>query len=207
MHGRVEPHVLMQLWKALQKPVPSASERLSAQMLTRFLRDGWAALCDVEDFLFGMDERTDALRPEHLLEMFKLHSVPVYPKPRRASEAVYGYSAISLAEVAHLTIQVERLGFSVQPDAIVDAVRPLLSGRSLLTDSEMSVLWFKRNRHRCDDIQFQAAGDNPRRLRREVFKTSTEYTAEAWIDQDNMPWTLSVARPKRAKSRAMCAFG
>lgn len=126
------------------------------------LKEGWGASHDIQDILYETDTRADVLVRHNddfacLLAPYNLHFESRYRGPFAIVKEVWGHRAMRAVDVAMYVMEVERLGFSVNAEPLVSALRPQLIRQKYATNSELSVLWYARQRHRCEPIILRAA--------------------------------------------------
>jgi hypothetical protein len=63
------------------------------------------------------------------------------------------FDHLSLADAAAITMELERMGFDVDPQPTIDRIRPALLKKKMLTRAELRVLWYPKERHRCSPLQ------------------------------------------------------
>jgi hypothetical protein len=103
---------------------------------------------------------------------------------------------IAVADAAALMIMCERLGFRVDPSAMVAAVLPTLKGATRVTDSELALVQFARTRHRTFPLTIARKENTSAWTRKEEFRTSTGYRATGYLDDDGVPVLIEVRAPK-----------
>ena len=107
----------------------------------------------------------------------------------------------------------ERLGYSVDPMPLIAAIIEPIRQKHKVTNSELSVLWYARKRHKMEPLSVTLEGEWPYRAKSELFKTATGYTVEAWLDEAAKPFRLEVRAPKfrsrptpRRETCAVCGY-
>lgn len=162
--GEVKGELLDDLWRRLNQPsnLGRRPMRNEARRVGEMAREGWVLRCDVEDLLADHDERTWGLDAFDLARAFGLAPDLVWTVHSRRQTSFVGSDRLAAADVAALLIRVERLGFEVDPTAMADAVCPTLEGRRLLTDGELTVLNWAKERHKTADIRLQRVASDAR---------------------------------------------
>lgn len=196
MQLEIHAEALATIWAELNKPWrPGHAGRLTCHRCV--LESGWAGSVDIQDMLWELDDRADAAyRQEAFAFLFaphNLHFVSRYRGPFMRAKEVYGHKALRAPDAAEFIMQVERLGFSVDADLLVEALRPgLLRGR-YATNSELSILWYKRQRHRS--VPLVAYVENSRATEAKTLRTHSGYRATALLD-GAQPVALRVDAPR-----------
>lgn len=186
------PAHALTLWHGIRDaadlPVPapgtSAAERL--KMIVRY---GGAQSSLIVDYLIGIEcpwAIVDSWR--NLAALADIAPRTMLWKPKNGY--VWGTEGLTLADLAHLTIMLERWAIPVDARPIVDAVLPTLKGRQLLTSAEVAVLWHKRERGRMDILRIRA--DMPED-ERGIVETHGGYRAACH------PRGLAIASPRIGK--------
>jgi hypothetical protein len=140
------------LWSKLNEPFhPTGVGNID--YLGPVLQKGWGNAADISDLIWEGDIRAYQLfhRTEkfHFLRThFDLHFVHVFEGPCKKVDEVWGEPAMRASDIAQLLMEIERLGFSVSPERLTNALKSALSNQSFLTNSEVSVGWYEKQRHR-----------------------------------------------------------
>lgn len=110
-----------------------------------------------------------------------------------------GFDAISVHDVAFLLIRLEEMGFSVDPERIVAALRPTTDAAMFLTEAQLRMLWFERFRHKRK-VTFQS-GREPVPDEREIrLVTQARYKVSAIVAGDAVR-QLTVRGPRYREPR------
>jgi hypothetical protein len=198
---------------ALQKdpparPIPQA---VWAQLET-FTSEGWILRYAIEDLLMAMDSRLDSYDAGNVgavLKMFELSTQSVARRPRKLSTGVVLDVALPIADFAQLLIHLEQLGFRVDPDPLIRLLLPMVAQKAILTQSELSIFWYERQRHRgepltiaLDSKKYVPFGETLE------WKLNNGYRLEARINEDkSIDWLTAHApkyRRRPAPVRTVC---
>lgn len=76
----------------------------------------------------------------------------LYWRPRARANHASGGPGLSLAAVATLAVYLERWGFEIDPEPLVDAALPVIRAKTLITQHELDLLWWKQERGGMRDI-------------------------------------------------------
>jgi hypothetical protein len=135
-----------------------------------------------------------------LVKAFGINWELVCYRPKSRSVIVSEFDAIRVEDVALLLIIVERLGFDVDPDYLVDALLPEIKSqkKKILSGSELEIFWFNRCRHKYAPMSLMI-DRGPRGETREKIKTTTGYLVELKIDETQKPIRLKITPPKFRK--------
>ena len=93
------------------------------------LRDGWGMRYDFQDILWETDDRADVLARHKddfdcLLKPYNLNWVSRFRRPLATAKEAWGSPAMRVEDLAVWIMEVERLGFSVDAEPLVTALRP-----------------------------------------------------------------------------------
>ncbi len=172
----------------------------SKSLVARVTREGWASLADAEDLLYLSDHRVDGLRGTMPVrawcEALKIPLRTVYYRPGKKTRTVLGSEHLGAAEAAFLLIEIERLGYAVDPLPLVRAIRPSIEAKEKITDCELTVLWYESRRHKMASRSLTIDGAWPKLGKIEKLKTETGYKIETWLDESGSPVRLEVNAPK-----------
>lgn len=174
-----------------------------ASAATRALRavavQGWALKHEIKDLLADMDprlERYSAGDPDRLLPMFGLRWSYVAFRPRKAVRGVMLYDGLSAAETAFLLINLEELGFRVDPTPLISELLPSLGKRRLLSSAELSVFWYSRTRGRNPPSRVKPHGAQYGMWPLQSWKDPEGYRVELHGDESGNIVLLEVHAPR-----------
>ncbi|CAN5630800.1 hypothetical protein BH10PSE6_BH10PSE6_08080 [soil metagenome] len=193
----LEAHHIASIWTALSKPPPTGNPDRATKLLRKFASDGWATPVDIEDFFFTSDHRLDReIDVEVFATAFGLQWRNTFYAPKSRSNSVVGFLALAAADAASFLIWLEQLGFMIDVTPLADALVPRIKQQSKITDSELSVLWYTKRRHRMSEVCIQATDALivPTGIKQLI--TTTGYKAELSTGSDDQPVGLSVRAPK-----------
>lgn len=183
------------LWDALNRR-PTKSQN-AVPLLRRIASEGWASRADIEDIFYLCDGRLERLADiKALCSAFGLPWRTVFFAPKARSNAVSGSERLAAADVAELLIELERLGFLLDPAPLVEALLPAIKRLTRITDSEISVLWFTKCRHKMAPLVVQVDERAAGIQKSGRLKTPNGYKAEISWNADDQPVSLSVTAPK-----------
>lgn len=194
---------LNDLISALHEPASNISGRAGARRILNQIADrGWAHLGTIEDALMAMDHRLKAYGAGDVKLLAKMLSLPwrvVADRPRRSSAEVALFSAMSATDVAQLLIQIEAMGFTVDPEPLVSRLKFAIETSPVLTDSELSILWHNKTRHRTAPLSIRPtslSGAYPDTGR---LKLGNNYRAQWWLDEAGNVALLTINAPKHRR--------
>ncbi len=186
------------IWKSIGEPLPKKQD--ASSLITRIAFEGWASLPDIEDIFYLTDVRIDNMRREmSVKDWCKVLQLPVqavYERPHSKQVSMIGMQGVRTEDVAGLLMELERLGYSVDPLPLIEAIIEPIRRKQNVTDSELSILWYPKERHKMAPLWVTLEGECPYPTKSEIFKTATGYTIEAWLDDAAKPIRLEVRAPK-----------
>jgi|GEM_PF-6140786 len=198
MEIKIEQTALCRIWEQLNAPHRAGLRGTPRTAHRDVVRDGWGTSVDIQDILWETDDRADLLARHHddfdpLRRAYRLDYTSRYRGPFTRAQEVYGHEAMRADEIAMFVMEVERLGFTVDAEPLVHALRPGLLRRKYLTNSELSVVWYHKQRHRCASIVLRVDGATP--TESTTIETHSGYKATAVL-REATPVALRVEAPR-----------
>lgn len=195
----IEPELIESIWQALTRTPPSAGV-CTNDIAERIVDMGWVSFVDLEDFLLPQDRRFD---PRDVIEPFSkamgLAFRWAFPRPKHRGDVCHGSQMLSAADAAALCILLERLGFRIDVSVLSARILPKLSSAPFLTDSEISVLFYEQDRHRCAPLTLSVPIREWNGHTNSRFKTPSGYQLDYVMDRDGRALSLTVHSPKYRK--------
>jgi hypothetical protein len=152
---------------------------------------------DIEDIFFASDRRLDReIDVETFTTALGLQWRNIFQVPKARSNSVMGFRALAAADVGSFLMWLEQLGFMIDATPLVETLLPKIKLRPKITDSELSVFWYVKHRHRMADVSIQARDKPIAPIDIKRLKTSTGYKAEVWTGDDGEPVRLCVKSPR-----------
>src|SRR5215471_3018771 len=157
----------------------------NAESFIRAVELGWFADYQIRDRIYdlGLEGFTDELLADAGVTLATYHY-----RPRRIDRSAGAFQGLRAADMARFLIHLERLGLNVDPTPLVDRLLPRIKQLPAISWSELSVLWFARERHKWSPIALYTP-DFSRRyevtpreaVRRDDFKTEAGYKIQAYL--------------------------
>lgn len=200
----LELQLFNRLWEALTENKVHVPPQHRIDLLCQEIASaGWATGLDIENLVVDMDPRFVDVMMNELKSLAAFLEIPLRnlcDRPAKRQSRVSYLPGLSAADTAALLIGLENLGASVDPSYLVKYVLPGLAKKKRISDSELSVVWFDKVRHKMDTAYFKVHGQtavstqDPTKRHWE-HRTPTGYKLElqVWGDDEYM-WT--VASPK-----------
>jgi hypothetical protein len=192
------------IWECLTQGASGArlKKPLARWLSDAATKDGWVCGSHVDDLLYDLDLR---VKEEEMLSLAGVAKEPVFYRPGRREHQVMGSSHLRVASFAALLIFLERLGLPVDPQPLVQRLRPgLKRGPRLLTSDELHVLWYDQERHKFE-ITLQAAETDALPGKHATLTTVTGYKVWLFSDATGQATRLSVEgshwRPRRPRRK------
>lgn len=200
MAKKLPPEQLTAIWKALNEPAKSQRQGGAFRLISQIAEKGWASFADIEDIFYLTDVRLDNMRHQMdvraLCDLFEIPVATVFYRPKSKQASVSGFKGVSAADTAELLICMECLGFTIDPEQLVYLLNPSLKELELLTQSQLSVFWFHKTRHKSAPVSISVDGEWRRVAKTVPIVTSTGYKATCWLAEDGSPLRLEVRAPK-----------
>ena len=159
-----------------------------------FAAHGWVFLSELIDEIEMHDRRFYAVGEliEDLCQAFELPIRWVMFRPRSHLSDSLLRQAMSAVDAAALVVNIERLGFQVEPVPFVEAVSPEISRLGRLSNAEFEVTFFEKTRHR--QLTRLATGRLPHSGQKSRFRTDAGYLVD--FEEGNGHASLTVRGPK-----------
>jgi hypothetical protein len=198
----VDHALISALWDALNAPPPN--NHIPNMAIKSIVKTGWAAGYQVGDVLEAMDRRvSDRLDSDALQKLSTALALPwrqVYSRPSARSTLATGSIMIAATDLAKLLINLEKLGFAIDPLPLVEALRPAFVKKTYLNESELAVFWFKRERHKSPPIDLISAVAEDRDSTKLTIKRSTTGYTAAYRANKNGAISLIVDPPRHRRA-------
>jgi hypothetical protein len=187
--------IIVETWRALNSPVVPCRSSVAAKLAAKFLDQGWADICDVQDMVWALEGRFTDQKIGDLIKALNIPMRPIYRRPSHRERQCIGMQSLTVADVAWLLILMERLGFELDPMILVEPVAERIKKSNHLNDAELSALWYKLEYLKNPPVELfthaTAIGSSC-----EALTTRTKYRIEFWKGSDGLPMTLQSFAPK-----------
>jgi len=193
--------IITETWRALNSPFIPCRSSVAAGLAAKFLDQGWADICDIQDMVWALEGRFSDQKIGDLIRALNIPMRPIYRRPSHREDQCFGTLALTVADVAWLLILMERLGFELDPMILVRPIAQRIKKSDHLNDAELSVLWYKKEHLKNPPVELfthaTAIGNSC-----EALTTRTKYRIEFWKGLDGIPTTLQSFAPKYRLIRA-----
>lgn len=190
--------MLQAIWAALNASAPPVSIFGARAILAQIADDGWMFSYQLEDLCYETDTRL--LQHRHGLDLDKLAEAlgyrwaSVFDRPHMRSINAMATDALSSTDAAAFLLDLARLGFAIDPDLLVDRLRPTIAKKRRVTGSELDIFWAPKLRGKTT-LTLQSDGDwRYGKIVRGKFPNGYRY--EAWVDDGSEIYSLTVNGPK-----------
>ena len=186
--------------RTLEMPANEPSSEDAERLYLEILERRHATRLDIEDVFFCACRQLLAVDSEISVERWcEIFSIPTRKfaeSPGQHEDQVPLTLGVEPADVAELLITLEDIGFSIDPRPLVSKMIPLLSEQQYVSEPEISILWYERERHRGYPIDL-ATADHLRMVPRRftALHTWTGYTADIRWNEADQPFHLTVTAP------------
>jgi hypothetical protein len=196
MWNIMDAELLGEIWRALKAPNVSRQSRTITELASKILKQGRADIYDVQDLVWAMDGRFADSRIGDVVRAFNIPTTGMYSRPKTGQDEVIGSMSLAMADVAWLLIQMERIGFDIDPTVLVDPILQNIKKHSHLTDGELLIFWYHKQRRKHAPITLVA---NPEGIGQKVdeIRTVTNYRVELWKNPEDRVSMLGIF-PARA---------
>jgi hypothetical protein len=204
MELNIDRSIIHSIWQQLEKQETSTLAGKPTTYLS-VVEQGWGAGYDIDDLLWETDGRAQrAFRATDSLKFVRdecsINFETRFEGPFRRDGYVYGTPSMRAADIANLLVQIERFGFSVEPNLLVDALRPKLLKERYLTNSELTVVWYAKQKHGFQPVNLWEPAARP--TESVTIYTASGYRATALL-QDDVATALRVDPPKKQQKRSL----
>jgi hypothetical protein len=187
-------------WEALQTEPRRPRYHWAEQEFREAMKQGWLFYSSIEDMLIAMDSRLDShrFRVMKFCEPLGIRFEEVYYRPRAISTGAMSFDALRPEYFVHLLIQLERLGFQVDTARYVDILLPdiLPRSRKLFSVAELEIFWYKRSRHKQEDVFLYTDQSHRYDAEDTSLKLSTGFKLSLSQDEGAKPHLLRIRAPK-----------
>jgi len=168
--------MLTALFAAIKR---SRRMRTHTESFIRAVELGWFARYQINDLSYDLELEGFT---EELLAAAGVTMATYHYRPRRIDRDAGAFQGLRAADMARFLIHLERLGLNVDPTPLVDRLLPQIKQLPAISWSELSVLWFARERHKWPPTALYtpsfAHRQEPALARHEEFKTEAGYKIE-----------------------------
>lgn len=193
----VSAELLEAIVKALEAPARKRTTTAGKAILAKVADEGFLQTWRLEDYLLLVEPRLSdpflGLDINALATSAGLHLRNITHRPSARSLGVVFSDAWTAEDTASLLILLEDLGFQIDPSPLVDALRPRLPKRGLITSSQLDIVWYTRTRRKA----LRSLTVMPRTPHRAVrnIALASGHKAEVWVTGDGSPTHLEVRGP------------
>ena len=199
MHCTIEE--LKAIVKSLKSPIRPRRPEIVEESLAKVVKNGFADFTDIGDIFCYSDDHLERIcqivPPIRWCELFSIYVRNYYRRTTEIQSIFLEYQGISAEDLACLLMNIERVGYSIEPLPLVTQLLPKLAGKPFVTSSERGILQYEKSRHKMDSIHFYVKADEiGQRRNTEKFKTTTGYKAEVVWNENDEPVQLIIKAPK-----------
>ena len=173
---------------SLKSSISRREPSIAESCLTKAVKNGFANDSDIEDIFYYSDDRLSAIRyvisAERWCKIFSIPRRDYYSRPRRKQSSAFGSDGVSAEDLADLLINMEQIGYSIDPLSLVTKLSSKLADRAFVTNAELNILWYEKTRHKIACISFMVESDEMGRgWRQEKFKTRNRIQSRGYLEQ------------------------
>jgi hypothetical protein len=196
MSYTADTNLIRGIWDSLNGAPLGYRMSGETRRIEKMIDDGWIGRVNFGDLVEDHDSRLGGIDIFELATAMEIPVPHIYRAPRRKTVTeVMGFQMITVADAANLMIKLERLGFRVDPAAMVASALELQRAKILLTDSEMLVRSFDRDRHRYWPLTI-ATGKVAFPNKTHELKTAAGYKVTYVEDEAGTPVQIGVGAPE-----------
>src|SRR5262245_9424184 len=127
--------LLAEIWQALNAPIVPRRQQTIKELSAKFIKQGWADIYDIQDIVWAMDGRFADHKIGDLVRALNIPMRAIYRRPGYRERECWGSQTLATSDVAWLLIQMEQLGFEVDPTILVKPLLQKLKRSSHLNDA------------------------------------------------------------------------
>lgn len=190
-----EQDLLTAIWARLSRSEPRKNNANGANKIAvEIASSGHCERSELEDMLEAFDSRFYDFDVWALADYLDIPRQTRFRKPRFLNAMNVGGEGITATDTAGILIFLEKIGFSVEPKILVEAVLPLVQSKSYLTGCELDILRYpsQNGRHH---IELRCSKAGPGQLSEQSLRTSRGIRIET-ILSDGKPYLLVASGPR-----------
>ncbi len=199
-----DPDLLKATWQALNEPISNQRAFSSKATLDEVADDGWMHGYQLDDLVHDSEPRLarSSFRVDlrALSEAMGYRWVSTYRRPSIRSNSAVGTQSLSAVDAAAFLLDLQTLGFAIDPWPLVDRLRPAITRKKRITDPELQILWASKTKDRCHLVLM-----SEREWYRGQFKKgklASGHRYEVWLGPNDAVYKLEVKAPKYRQVRA-----
>lgn len=205
MEIRLEPTTIQYLWEELQKPPNNSRIDQAERLFHEKVAQGWFFFSDVEDIISLMDNRIVDYRfsIRDFLNPLGIPIEEVFFRPRVIATSALSYEAIRPEYFVSLLFLLERIGLQVNPLGFAEILLPPILKRSktILSSAELEIFWYKKFRHKTDDVILFSNHADINCEPESVFKMAHGHTLFSYQNEENNDIEMLRIRAPKYRSR------
>lgn len=148
MYDKIPSKILEQIFTLLERKNQCRNPSSNGGFADEICRNRWTFRWQLDDMILCSDSRCDYLDLEVMSKIFDLPFRWAYRMPRFATTDPGGSLGVSAVDAAALLIHMEAIGFDTRPRALVEQLKPLIDTDGYVSDSELLILRYDRERLR-----------------------------------------------------------
>ena len=129
MHCTIEE--LKAIVKSLKSSIRPGRSEIVEKSLAEVVKNGFANFADIGDIFCYSDDRLERIRqivpPIRWCELFSIYVRDYYRQTTENQSIPLGFQGISVEDLAYLLINIERVGYSIEPLPLVTQLLPKLA--------------------------------------------------------------------------------
>jgi hypothetical protein len=152
MEKKIPLQVLENIFDTLSETNLRSGKSTSDQLANEIVVSGWTFPWQLEDLLLETDSRIHRMDIESLATYFDIPLRYVFHKPRFVNAGAVGHEGLSATDAACLLMKLEDIGFDTNPMPFVRGIAPGLANAKYVDESELSIISYEWQRHRCHTV-------------------------------------------------------
>jgi hypothetical protein len=202
---RLPPETLHALWQLIMREArPARDDKYAKNLETKAIDWRFMSYSDIEDLLFayGLRWPVHDVPLDLLGAYFEIEPGWSYFRPTRKGAGAVGFQALRLDDAVLFLILIERLGFPINAERLVSAVRAPIASARKLSRAELEAYSYLQQRGKWPPLVLYSDIDSIDRGRsRELHRTISGYRAEALLDGSGSVVRIEIRAPRYRSPR------
>lgn len=204
--------MLEALWRVLTT-CRTARPTAAAGIEHRLLANRFVTESEFEDLLcaYGVPWRGHELPWERIVACFDVSLTTSFYWPSGRGKSTLGFQSLALMDALHVLISLEHLGLPLDLRSLVDSALARLGTVPKLSASELTVLWYRRDRGKWPPVRFVSTAATPDAPLMEHRQRTAHGQVCLWRSADGVAVSLEsrcrrhrTPRPTRFETCATC---
>jgi hypothetical protein len=200
----IDPELLKSTWLALSEPISNRHAFSSKAILEEVADEGWMHGYQLDDLVHDSELRlarsSSCVDLRALSEAMGYRWLSTYRRPNMRSNGAVGTQSLSAVDAAAFLLDLQTLGFAIDPWPLVDRLRPAIARKTHVTDPELQIFWAPRVKDRGHLVLVSEQEWYRGEFKRGKLASGHRY--EVWLGPEDAVYKLEVKAPKYRQARS-----